>query len=69
MNRDEALRAAQEHHTLWDVLVIGGGASGLGAAVEAASRGYKTIPLEQHDFVKGTSSRSTKWMHGGVRAF
>ena len=67
MNRDEALRAAQERHTLWDVLVIGGGASGLGAAVEAAARGYKTILLEQHDFAKGTSSRSTKLIHGGVR--
>jgi glycerol-3-phosphate dehydrogenase len=67
MNRDEALRAALERPTLWDVLVIGGGASGLGAAVEAASRGYKTILLEQHDFAKGTSSRSTKLIHGGVR--
>ena len=52
---------------LWDVAVIGGGASGLGAALEAASRGYKTILLEQYDFTKGTSSRSTKLVHGGVR--
>ncbi len=51
----------------WDIAIIGGGASGLGAAVEAASRGYKTILLEQYDFTKGTSSRSTKLVHGGVR--
>ncbi len=51
----------------WDVIIIGGGATGLGAAVDAASRGYKTLLLEQHDFSKGTSSRSTKLVHGGVR--
>ncbi|MFY9854865.1 MAG: FAD-dependent oxidoreductase, partial [Terracidiphilus sp.] len=51
----------------WDVLVIGGGASGLGAAVEAASRGYRTLLVERFDFAKGTSSRSTKLVHGGVR--
>lgn len=51
----------------WDVLVIGGGATGLGAAVDAAARGYRTILLEQDDFAKGTSSRSTKLVHGGVR--
>jgi glycerol-3-phosphate dehydrogenase len=52
---------------LWDVIVIGGGASGLGTAVEAASRGYKTLLLEAHDYACGTSSRSTKLVHGGVR--
>lgn len=51
----------------WDVLVIGGGATGMGTALDAASRGYKTLLLEQHDFGKGTSSRSTKLVHGGVR--
>ncbi len=51
----------------WDVIVVGGGATGLGAAVEAASRGYRTLVLEGHDFGKGTSSRSTKLAHGGVR--
>ncbi|MFT4075087.1 MAG: glycerol-3-phosphate dehydrogenase/oxidase [Asticcacaulis sp.] len=51
----------------WDVIVIGGGASGLGTAVEAASRGYSTLLLEAHDYGKGTSSRSTKLIHGGVR--
>lgn len=51
----------------FDLLIIGGGASGLGAAVDAASRGYTTLLVEQHDFAKGTSSRSTKLVHGGVR--
>nr|WP_314896401.1 glycerol-3-phosphate dehydrogenase/oxidase [uncultured Flavobacterium sp.] len=51
----------------WDIIVIGGGASGLGTALDAASRGYKTILLESVDFAKGTSSRSTKLVHGGVR--
>src|SRR6185437_16065260 len=51
----------------WDVLVIGGGASGFGAAVEAASRGLRTLLLERNDFAQGTSSRSTKLVHGGVR--
>lgn len=52
---------------VWDIIIVGGGASGLGAAVEASSRGYRTLLLEQHDFAKGTSSRSTKLVHGGVR--
>ncbi len=51
----------------WDIIIIGGGATGLGAAIEAASRGYRVLLLEQHDFAKGTSSRSTKLVHGGVR--
>jgi glycerol-3-phosphate dehydrogenase len=51
----------------WDVIIIGGGATGLGAAVDAASRGYRTLLVEQSDFAKGTSSRSTKLVHGGVR--
>lgn len=51
----------------WDVIVIGGGATGLGVALDAATRGYKTLLLEQVDFAKGTSSRSTKLVHGGVR--
>ena len=52
---------------VWDLVVIGGGASGLGTALDSASRGFKTLLLEQHDFAKGTSSRSTKLVHGGVR--
>lgn len=52
---------------LWDIVIIGGGATGLGAAVDAASRGFKTLLIERSDFSKGTSSRSTKLVHGGVR--
>src|SRR5690348_2657122 len=51
----------------WDVLIIGGGATGLGIGLDASSRGFKTILIEQDDFAKGTSSRSTKLVHGGVR--
>ena len=51
----------------WDVVIIGGGASGLGIATDAANRGLKTLLLEKTDFAKGTSSRSTKLVHGGVR--
>ncbi|MCI0691345.1 glycerol-3-phosphate dehydrogenase/oxidase [candidate division KSB1 bacterium] len=67
MNRNDMLKTikAPPHH--WDFIIIGGGATGLGTAVDAASRGYKTLLLEQHDFAKGTSSRSTKLIHGGVR--
>ncbi len=53
--------------TVWDVIVIGGGASGLGIALDAANRGYAALLLEQSDLAKGTSSRSTKLVHGGVR--
>jgi glycerol-3-phosphate dehydrogenase len=55
-----------DNHT-YDIVIIGGGATGLGSAVDAASRGYKTLLVEQADFGKGTSSRSTKLVHGGVR--
>lgn len=66
MNRAESLsRLATEDK--WDVLVIGGGATGLGTALDAAARGYRTALVEQGDFAKGTSSRSTKLVHGGVR--
>ncbi len=57
----------EEHTAPWDVIVIGGGATGLGTALEASTRGYKTLLVEQDDFAKGTSSRSTKLFHGGVR--
>jgi glycerol-3-phosphate dehydrogenase len=59
----EKLAATKE----FDIIIIGGGATGLGCAVDAASRGYKTLLLEKSDFSKGTSSRSTKLVHGGVR--
>jgi len=66
MNRTEQLSKLQNTEK-WDIIIIGGGASGLGTAIDAASRGYKTILLEAVDFAKGTSSRSTKLVHGGVR--
>ena len=66
MNRSQQLQAL-ETSTLWDIVVIGGGATGLGSALDAATRGYKTLLIESHDFAKGTSSRSTKLVHGGVR--
>lgn len=68
MNREQIRQQLiAEPHKIWDIVVIGGGASGLGTALEAASRGYSTLLLEQADFAKGTSSRSTKLVHGGVR--
>jgi glycerol-3-phosphate dehydrogenase len=67
MKRDKALDRIQNEDKSWDFLVIGGGATGLGVAVDAAARGYSTLLVEQADFAKGTSSRSTKLVHGGVR--
>lgn len=66
MNRLEQLKAIGNDEE-WDVLVIGGGATGLGAALEATTRGYRTLLLEQSDFAKSTSSKATKLLHGGVR--
>ncbi len=67
LGRDKILKDLRDAPVYWDIVVIGGGATGLGVAVDAASRGYRTILLEQSDFAKGTSSRSTKLIHGGVR--
>lgn len=67
MKRVEFIKTIKEFNGYWDVVIIGGGATGLGCAVDAASRGYKTLLLDMHDFAKGTSSRSTKLVHGGVR--
>ncbi|MBA3030449.1 MAG: glycerol-3-phosphate dehydrogenase/oxidase [Desulfobacteraceae bacterium] len=67
MNRDEMISRLEDRKTPWDIVVIGGGATGVGIAVDAASRGYDILLLEQGDFGKGTSSRSTKLIHGGVR--
>jgi glycerol-3-phosphate dehydrogenase len=66
IQRKEQLEKLGQVQT-WDFVIIGGGASGLGAAVDAASRGFKTALFENVDFAKGTSSRSTKLVHGGVR--
>jgi glycerol-3-phosphate dehydrogenase len=67
VNRDELLSRLFTRSEPWDLIVVGGGATGVGVAVDAASRGYDVLLLEQHDFGKGTSSRSTKLVHGGVR--
>jgi len=67
MNRLEMLNRALDRTNPWDMVIIGGGATGVGCAVDAASRGYEVLLLEQSDFAKGTSSRSTKLVHGGVR--
>ncbi|MGZ5190111.1 MAG: glycerol-3-phosphate dehydrogenase/oxidase [Flavisolibacter sp.] len=66
LNREESINRLSNDIT-WDIIIIGGGATGLGLAVDAASRGFATLLLEQSDFAKGTSSRSTKLVHGGVR--
>ncbi|NLO32976.1 MAG: glycerol-3-phosphate dehydrogenase/oxidase [Candidatus Hydrogenedentes bacterium] len=67
LKRDSMIAAIEDSSTLWDFIIIGGGATGVGVAVDAAARGYRVILLEAHDFGKGTSSRSTKLVHGGVR--
>ncbi|MGI8634378.1 MAG: FAD-dependent oxidoreductase, partial [Segetibacter sp.] len=65
-SREEFIEKINSHKK-WDVIIIGGGATGLGIAVDSASRGFSTLLLERADFAKGTSSRSTKLVHGGVR--
>jgi glycerol-3-phosphate dehydrogenase len=67
MNRADMWRRIELHPNAWDMIVVGGGATGVGVAIDAASRGYDVLLLEQSDFGKGTSSRSTKLAHGGVR--
>jgi len=67
MHRTKILNSIRNYNNKLDFIVIGGGATGLGIALEASSRGYSVILLEQNDFTKGTSSRSTKLVHGGVR--
>ena len=67
MNRQKMIAEIENPGTNWDFVIIGGGATGVGTAIEAASRGYKVLLVEQSDFGKATSSRSTKLVHGGVR--
>ncbi|MCF8024212.1 MAG: glycerol-3-phosphate dehydrogenase/oxidase [Desulfobacteraceae bacterium] len=67
MNRSEMISRVKHEKRPWDLVIVGGGATGLGCAIDAASRGYGVLLLEQNDFAKGTSSRSTKLIHGGVR--
>lgn len=66
MDRQELLAGLARPHT-WDLAIVGGGATGLGVALDAAARGHSVVLLESHDFAKGTSSRATKLVHGGVR--
>src|SRR6202047_2569105 len=67
MNRINMWRSIEAHPKAWDMIVVGGGATGVGVAIDAAARGFDVLLLEQSDFGKGTSSRSTKLVHGGVR--
>lgn len=67
MRREDQIRKMEDTSIVWDIAVIGGGATGLGTALDAALRGLKVLLVEQADFTKGTSSRSTKLVHGGVR--
>ncbi|NNK61840.1 MAG: glycerol-3-phosphate dehydrogenase/oxidase, partial [Gemmatimonadetes bacterium] len=67
MQRDEMVGRLARRDRPWDLAVVGGGATGLGIAVDAAARGYDVALFEAYDFGKGTSSRSTKLVHGGVR--
>ncbi len=67
MTRTDMVKRLEGHRGEWDMVIVGGGATGVGVAIDAASRGYNTLLLEQSDFGKGTSSRSTKLVHGGVR--
>ena len=67
MNRTDMFDSVRSHSGLWDIIVVGGGATGVGVAIDGAARGYEVLLLEQSDFGKGTSSRSTKLAHGGVR--
>jgi glycerol-3-phosphate dehydrogenase len=66
-SRSANLNLATVKDKVWDIIIIGGGATGLGTAIDAANRGLSTLLLEQADFAKGTSSRATKLVHGGVR--
>ncbi|MCC8173630.1 MAG: glycerol-3-phosphate dehydrogenase/oxidase [Odoribacter sp.] len=67
MKREDCIKKIADSSIEWDVIVVGGGATGLGSAVDAVTRGFKTVLVEMADFTKATSSRSTKLVHGGVR--
>lgn len=67
MKREELIRNISDTSKVWDMVVVGGGATGLGVAVDAVTRGYSVALFEWEDFAKATSSRSTKLVHGGVR--
>lgn len=67
MHREKILQKVEQFNDIYDFIVIGGGATGVGIALEASTRGYTTLLLEKSDFTKSTSSKSTKLLHGGVR--
>src|SRR6476469_9664677 len=67
IDREQNLARTVDDREPWDVIIVGVGATGVGCAVDAASRGYRVVLFEQSDFGKATSSRSTKLAHGGVR--
>lgn len=67
--RDEHLKELHDPKTEYDIIIIGGGANGTGVALDAASRGLKCAVLDKYDFASGTSSKSTKMAHGGIRYF
>ena len=67
MDRSKMISQLEDPSEVFDFLVIGGGATGIGIALDASTRGYRVALFEQSDFTKGTSSRSTKLVHGGVR--
>ena len=64
--RDELIAQLAQNQS-FDIAIVGGGATGLGVALDAAARGFKVVLVESYDFAKGTSSRATKLVHGGVR--
>ena len=64
--REELVARLAQDRT-YDIAIVGGGATGLGVALDAAARGFSVALIESHDFAKGTSSRATKLVHGGVR--
>ena len=67
LTRRDELTARLARHGRYDIAIVGGGATGLGVALDAAARGFSVVLVESHDFAKGTSSRATKLVHGGVR--
>lgn len=67
MKRSDFIHQMEDSSKVWDFIIVGGGATGLGAGLDAAARGYSVLLLEQGDFAEATSSRSTKMVHGGVR--
>jgi glycerol-3-phosphate dehydrogenase len=68
-SRDEHLKRLKDPNEEFDILIVGGGANGAGVVLDAASRGLKCAVIDQYDFAAGTSSKSTKMAHGGIRYF